>query len=201
MFQLAGEPFSISVVANAASVPKTHGPQWAVYVGLKMTGTVHSRLLPTPVPIANDATSIALATGNPNLDIFKLGSPIRAASLTIHITADVAMPKGTIPNAHVHPFAAPVTMSAGNATMTYSDGTTATTLAMNGTLNATIPAAARAGVNLLVGPAELEAGVFPGRSMQNMIVGLLDSLLFQHPIRCFSTPIDLVSYNIAVASH
>jgi hypothetical protein len=31
VFKLAGEPFSISVVVNAAATPSSHGSQWAKY--------------------------------------------------------------------------------------------------------------------------------------------------------------------------
>src|SRR5271166_7114554 len=42
--KLAGEPFAISIVANAGSAPIKHGRNWANYSPLKMTGEVHSGL-------------------------------------------------------------------------------------------------------------------------------------------------------------
>ncbi len=139
LFRLAGQPFSISVVANEAMVSTHHGAQWAVYNNLKMTGTVQSGLLPTPTAISNNVTNILLAAGNPNVDIFQLGTPVKVVGLTLTITASISMPKGTITNDHVLPFTAPVTVTPSNATVTYSDGTNTTTLAIQqGTLNATL---------------------------------------------------------------
>jgi len=142
LLQLQNQPFSISVVANAASVPTSHGAQWAVYGGLTMQGTVQSGLLPTPLTIQNRSTSIALATGNPSYDVFQMGSPISVVGIQLSIKAYVTMPKGTIAKALIHPFTAPVTLTPANATMSYSDGTNTTVLGMNGTLNATLPATA-----------------------------------------------------------
>jgi hypothetical protein len=139
VFKLQGQPFSISVVANEAMVSKNHGPKWAVYNTLKMTGTVQSGLLPTPFAISNSATSILLAAGNPGQDLFMLGSPVSVIGTTLTVTANIVMPKGTITNDHVLPFAASVTLTPANATMTYSDGTSSTTLGINGTLTATVP--------------------------------------------------------------
>jgi len=139
LFQLQGEPFSISVVANEATVSKNHGPQWAMYSDLKMTGTVQSRLLPTPTNISSNGTSIILAVGNPTQNIFMLGSPVRVIGITLTVKANIFMPKGTITNDHVLPFTAPVTLTPATATMTYSDGANTTTLGINGTLSAAVP--------------------------------------------------------------
>ncbi len=137
VFQLQGQPFDISVVGNMATVPKTHGAHWGIYGPLKMTGTVQSHLLPTPVAISNNLTNIALATGNPDYDMFQLGSPINVAGISIRITAVITMPKGTITRAVIQPFTAPVTLSPANATLSYSDGTDTTVLGIaSGTLNA-----------------------------------------------------------------
>jgi hypothetical protein len=152
-FQLAGEPFSISVVANAASIPKTHGLVWAQYVGLNMTGEVISGLLPRqPYPIASYHTSIELATGNPDYDVWAIFAPVSVIGAEVNVLAIIQMPPGTIHNALIHPFAAAATLSPSSATVTYSDGTASTTLAIqSGTANATIPSPAaqpNAGVRL-----------------------------------------------------
>jgi hypothetical protein len=140
-FRLAGEPFSISVVANAATVPTKHGGQWAQYNDLSMTGTVQSGLVPTPIAIGNSTTDILLATGNPNVDFFELGTAIQVVGLKVVVTAAISMPKGTIANALIHPFTAPVTLTPANARMTYTDGTDTTTLGINGTLSTSLTAA------------------------------------------------------------
>jgi hypothetical protein len=139
LFQLQGQPFSISVVASEADVAKTHGAQWAAYSALKMTGTVQSGLLPTPVAISNSGTSIELAVGNPSYDVFELYSPVKVIGLTLTIIANLELPKTALINDHVLPFAS-VTLPA-NATMTYSDTTNTTVLYLKGTLVATVPGA------------------------------------------------------------
>jgi uncharacterized protein (TIGR03437 family) len=140
LFQLQGEPFSISVVASEADVAKTHGAQWAGYNALKMTGTVQSGLLPTPIAISNSSTSIELATGNPSYDVFELYSPIKVIGITLTITANMDLPKTALTNDHILPFAS-VALPA-TATMSYSDGTNTTTLLLKGSLVATIPGGA-----------------------------------------------------------
>ncbi len=139
---LAGQPFSISVVANAASVPKSHGANWALYAGLTMKGTVQSATFGS-FPIQNRSTSIELATGNPSYDLFTMGTPVNVIGILISVKARITMPTGTIANALIHPFSAPVTLTPANATLTYSDTTASTTLAMaSGTLNAVLGATA-----------------------------------------------------------
>ena len=139
LFQLQGQAFSISVVANEAMIAKTHGPQWAAYTALKMTGTVNSGLLPTPIAISNSSTSIELAVGNPSYDVFELYSPVKVVGITLTITANLDLPKTALTNDHVLPFASVALPS--NASMTYSDGTNTTVLSLKGTLVATIPGA------------------------------------------------------------
>jgi uncharacterized protein (TIGR03437 family) len=139
LFQLQGQPFSISVVASEADVAKTHGAQWAGYNALKMTGSVQSGLLPTPIAISNASTSIELAVGNPSNDVFVLYSPVKVVGITLSITSSMSLPKGTLTNDHILPFAS-VALPA-TATVTYSDGTNTTVLSIKGTLAAKATAA------------------------------------------------------------
>ncbi len=149
--KMAGEPFTISIVANAAAVPVKHGPNWAVYSPLKMTGQVHSGLLgPTPVSIASGAASIELTVG-PSSDIFTTAFPVKVVGISLTINATITLPGGTLANQLVHPFGA-VTITSKNATVIYSDGTNSTTLAIQtGTVTGTIPSpgAARAAVQIV----------------------------------------------------
>src|SRR6516164_11529325 len=46
VFKLAGNPFTITIVANAATVPTSHGAKWAKYTNLTMSGAVTSGLFP-----------------------------------------------------------------------------------------------------------------------------------------------------------
>ena len=136
LFKLAGEPYSISIVANVATVPTKHGATWATYTNLTISGTVQSGLIPTPTTIQNKLTDIELATGNPSYDMFLMFTPVRVVNETLSIKVTIQMPTGTVPNALIHPFTAPVTLTPTVATMTYSNGTSSTTLGLNGTLNA-----------------------------------------------------------------
>jgi len=140
LFQLAGTPFSISVVARAGTPPTDHGPHWATYTKLKMTGSVSSGLEPTPLAISSALTSIELATGNPSFDVFELFVPVYVIGIEVNVQANVQMPPGTIANALIHPFAS-VVLGPSN-TVVYADPTTgnSTTLGIaRGTLVATIP--------------------------------------------------------------
>ncbi|MFN7992374.1 MAG: hypothetical protein U0Q18_02150 [Bryobacteraceae bacterium] len=134
LFRLAGHEFNMSVTANEALVAPVHGAQWAMYKQLSMIGTVQSGLLPTPIAISNNATNILLAAGNPNQDILQIGTPVKVVGLTITITAVITMPKGTIVNDHIWPFTQPVSMTPGNARVTYvytdSTGTNSTVLSV-----------------------------------------------------------------------
>jgi len=151
--KLAGEPFTINIVANAASVPIKHGSNWAVYSPFKMTGQVHSGLLgPTPIAIASAAASIQLAIG-PDYDIFIAAFPVKVVGISLTVRATIDLPAGTLANLYIHPFSA-VTLSATNTTVVYSNGTESTTLGIqNGSVGAAVPPtggvvkAARQGAN------------------------------------------------------
>ncbi|HUO29490.1 MAG TPA: hypothetical protein VMU80_09745 [Bryobacteraceae bacterium] len=135
--RLAGEPFSITIVASSASNPIQHGSNWAVLSPFKMTGTVHSGLLSTtPVTISSAGASIQQAIG-PTYDLFIAAFPIKVVGLSLTIKANVTMPPGTLSTLLIHPFSA-VALAPGNATVTYSDSSGTTTLAVaKGSLTAT----------------------------------------------------------------
>ena len=142
LFQLQGQPFNITVTANEADTAKNnpHGPQWAVYKPLPISGSVQSGLLPTPITFSNNNTSIELAVGNPSYDVISIFTPVPVVGITIYVVATIHAPKGTLTNDHILPFTAPVTITPANATMTYSDPSTgtSTTLGMNGTLSTAV---------------------------------------------------------------
>jgi ABC-type antimicrobial peptide transport system permease subunit len=137
--RLAGEPFTIAVVANSAAVPIQHGANWALFSPLNMTGTVHSGLLgSSPINIASGAASILQAVG-PDYDPFETGFPVRVVGISLTIDAQITLPEGTLTKQLIHPFAA-VALSPANNTISYSDGTNTTVLTVaSGTLVATIP--------------------------------------------------------------
>jgi hypothetical protein len=150
VFKLAGEPFSISIVVNAATVPTSHGSQWARYTGLPMTGSISTGLEPTPYTIESRNTSIELATGNPSYDLFAMFAQVSVVSTPIDILASIQMPPGTLTKPLVHPFAAitlgpcqkPIPPGPCVDTVVYTDPSTgvSTTLGIaSGSLAGTIP--------------------------------------------------------------
>jgi hypothetical protein len=161
LFKLAGEPFSISVVVNAATVPTKTGAQWAQYTKLKMTGVVTSGLETSPVVISSGGTSIELAIGNPSYDVFEMFAPVNVAGTQINVLANIEMPPGTIAKPLAHPFPS---IALGPAdTVTYTDPASGASTKLgiaNGTLVATIPSGgtdmeAPASVQLHAGGAQV----------------------------------------------
>jgi len=142
--KLAGEPFSVTIVVSASAVPYEHGSNWAAYNGLKLTGTVHSGLLgPTPVAIASSEASIQQAIDPGQNDQFVTQAPVKVVGINLTIKAIVIMPFGTIAQPLLHPFA-PVSLGPGDATLSYSDGTSTTVLTIQtGSLTGSIPTAER----------------------------------------------------------
>ncbi|HVN05876.1 MAG TPA: hypothetical protein VMT86_15750 [Bryobacteraceae bacterium] len=131
--KLAGEPFSITITASDSQLSSYHGPTYAGYTGLQFMGNLHSGLLPTPVALASKATWIVMANGNPNYNLFDLGTTLKVIGLTLKVSAVITLPAGTLTTVRNHAFPA-VSVTPASATMTYSDGTNATTLGITGTL-------------------------------------------------------------------
>lgn len=155
--KLGGQPFTISIVANAAAAPVQHGANWALMSPFHMTGTVHSGLIgSTPVNIASQYASILQAMG-PSYDVFITGFPLKVVGINITIKATMQLPPGTLTTPLVHPFSA-VALSPGNSTVTYTDESGTTTLAVQaGSLVASLPSGTGAAQPALASPA-LHAG-------------------------------------------
>jgi uncharacterized protein (TIGR03437 family) len=141
-FELAGEPYSISIVGDEAMVPFSQGSNFAIYHGVKATATVTSGLVPTPVAITTTHTTMLLYTGNPSFDVLEFGTKIRVIKLTLTITAKVLMKKGTLTTPLISPFSALAKLASNTATLTYSDGTSSTTLGLTGAFTTTVSGAA-----------------------------------------------------------
>jgi hypothetical protein len=137
LYKLAGEPFSLSVVASESIAPHAHGTGWAVYTNLKATGRVISGLIPqSPVPLGSTHTFLALERESSH-DIVELIVPVTVINQSVRITAILTVPRGTITKTAIAPFASTVTLGS-DATVTYSDGTNSTTLSIaSGKLTAT----------------------------------------------------------------
>jgi uncharacterized protein (TIGR03437 family) len=164
-FMLRGEPFSISVVINAAMVPTSTGAHWAKYTKLVMTGTVDSGIQTMPVPISSNFAAVELANGNPAYDVLELFAPVTAfAGIQVNLLANIQLPPGTFVKPLAHPFAA-VSLAPPDLgptyTVTYSNSTGSTSLGIaSGTIVATIPGGGAirnpaAGVQLHAGGAEV----------------------------------------------
>jgi len=138
--KLAGEPFSVSISVSSATAPYQHGSNWAAFNKLKLTGVVHSGLLgPTPVNIASSEASIIQAINPGQYDMFTMEAPVKVVGISLTIKAPITLPSGTIPNQLLHPFSS-VALIPTNASMTYADGASSTTLGIQtGTLAGTVP--------------------------------------------------------------
>ena len=141
--KLAGQPFSVTISVSASTPPFKNGPNWAAYHQLRLTGSVHSGLLgPTPVQIGSAQASIIQAINPGQYDMFTMEAPVKVVGINLVIKAPIVLPIGTISNQLLHPFTA-VPLVPSNATVSYSEGTTSTTLGVSsGTLTATVPGAA-----------------------------------------------------------
>jgi len=139
--KLAGEPFTVSIVASASTPPYEHGPNWAAFHKLHLNGTVHSGLLgATPVAISSTQATIIQAFDPAQYDMFTMEAPINVVGISVDIKAVIIMPFGTFTNPLLQPFASPITLAPSNATMTYSDTTNTTVLGIQtGTFTATLP--------------------------------------------------------------
>ncbi len=135
--KLAGEPFSVGISVSASTAPYKHGANWAAFHKLKLTGTVHSGLLgSSPVNIASSESTIIQAYDPGQYDTFTMEAPVKVVGISLTIKAVIVMPYGTFKNPLLQPFS-PIALASGNATLTYSDGTNTTVLAIqSGTLDA-----------------------------------------------------------------
>ncbi len=140
--KLAGEPFTVTIVVSASTVPYKTGKNWAAYNKLKLTGQVNSGLLgSTPVSIASGEASIQQYVNPGNPDLFIMQAPINVVGIKLTIKASITLPAGTLTKPLLHTFGT-VNLTPSVATLTYSDTTNTTVLAIQtGTLTATAPAA------------------------------------------------------------
>jgi hypothetical protein len=138
IFRLAGQPFKIHVIANEATHPHAHGKGWGAYTDLPMKGEVTSGLVPqSPFAISSKKTFLALAIGNPNSDMVEIIAPVHAAGQMITVKAVLTLPDNTLAKWLIYPFNNAATLSPSSGTVSYSNGTDTTVLAIaQGTLNA-----------------------------------------------------------------
>lgn len=137
--KLAGEPFSINIMASSGAVPHEHGSNWALFTPLTMQGSISSGLIGGTTTISSTQAGVLQAVGA-SYDIFQGGFPIVVIDMNLTVRADFDLPPGSLSTALIHPFY-PVALGPGNATVTYSNGSLSTTLAVaSGSVSATTQA-------------------------------------------------------------
>jgi len=136
IFKLAGQTFTINISAPEGLKPTKSGTGFAVYTKLKMTGTVQSGLVPTPITLSTNAASIELGAGKN--DVFALFAPVKVLGLQINITAKITLPSGTIGTTAIGPLKAQAAYTATTSSATYSDTSAKTTLGVNGALSTAV---------------------------------------------------------------
>jgi hypothetical protein len=109
-FELAGEPFSISVFISPTAMPTGHGSTWAKYTDLQMSGTVLSAKEPTtPIQIACPTSSIGLSmvtSGSSKYELVGMFAEILAFGIPIDIQANIHVREGTLHLSPIAPFKA-----------------------------------------------------------------------------------------------
>jgi hypothetical protein len=159
LYELAGEPFTVTVIANSATAPHAHGKGWADYTHLRLKGQVYSNLDPSAIPLNSSYTFMVLALGNPDYQVFEIQAPVVVIRQNITIKATIQMPTGTLGKGWlIHPFNNAVTLTPSNSVVSYTGNVngqpeTTTLTVATGTLNATYPTPP--------GPAAITSIVFP----------------------------------------
>jgi len=132
--RLAGEQFTVNITVSTSAKPYKSGSNYVVYNAQKLTGTVSSGLIPTPINIGSGEATIEIAINPGKYDQFVMEAPIKVVGISLTLKAVVTMPLGTISKLGVLPFTAPVAFTTNNATLTYSDGTSTVLGIQSGTL-------------------------------------------------------------------
>lgn len=153
--KLAGQPFTISIVANSSLKPSRHGRNWAQFDALTMQGTIYTGLVPNqPIAIASKKAVIAQIV-SVSKDIFQAGFPVQVIGIKLEAVAYITLPGGTMINDLIRPFAS-VPLDPTNATITYKDATASTVLAVqSGTIVAALPTGASAEQAMVAAPPAL----------------------------------------------
>src|SRR5271169_4234623 len=91
--KLSGEPFTVTISVSTATAPFKHGPNWAAFDKLKLTGTVHSGLLgATPINIGSSEATIIQAFDPGMYDTFTMEAPVKVVGISLTIKAQIVMP-------------------------------------------------------------------------------------------------------------
>ena len=118
-FKLAGEPFSIKLVACESKQPAKTGADYSVYTGIELTGTVQSSLITQPYTIKPTAMTFALVEPTAGADIVQMEGNLTVFGSLIYIRASIALPAGTLTSTKIAPFSS-VTIDTASSLFTYS---------------------------------------------------------------------------------
>jgi len=135
---LAGQPFSITILASEGLKPTRRTKTSARYDNVPLSGSIASAYTyGVPLPILVNASIILQvgAAGAP--DEMKLSFQANFIDVPLQVAAEATMPAGTITSPAIAPFNTPVTLTLTNATARYA-GSESTTLGMTGTLNGAV---------------------------------------------------------------
>jgi len=141
LLKLAGQPFSIGILANESLKPTTHTKTSATYTNVDLMGTLQSGLAPgTAIPISSAGATLTLQIGTAGgPDQASVQFTVAALGATETISGMVSMPPGTLTTLAIRPFTAPVAFTGTNGSATYTCNigcTTPTTLAIaSGSVN------------------------------------------------------------------
>jgi hypothetical protein len=136
--ELAGQPFTISIVADSSLRPNKHEKNWAVYYGLKMNGVMYTERVPnTPITIHSPKAAIAEFIGSSE-DIFQSGFRINdVVGYDIETIAKLVLPGGTLSTDLIRPFPKVVIDPTGT-TVTYKNAKNPTEFTVLGIQSATL---------------------------------------------------------------
>jgi len=103
-FDLAGEPFTITVMSCESKQPSQSGSDYANYSGVELTGSVSSALLTEPygiLPTPVNLTLVRPATGD---DVILMKGTTNAVGALVSVLAAVSLPRGTLTSLSLAPF-------------------------------------------------------------------------------------------------
>jgi len=119
-FHLAGEPFSITLYVCESKQPGPRsGPDYSVYSGIELTGTVNSSLITTPYTIKPTAMTFVLVDPATGDDLVEVEGNLTVFGSLIFIHASIALPPGTLTSTAIAPFTG-VAIDTQDSAFTYS---------------------------------------------------------------------------------
>jgi hypothetical protein len=118
-FKLAGEPFSITMLACESKQPSSTGPDDSIYSGVEFTGTVQSSLITTPFKMPPTPMTFVLVKPPAGPDLVEVEGNLTVFGSTLFIHGSIALPAGTLASTKIAPFSGVSIVTASSA-FTYS---------------------------------------------------------------------------------